>query len=177
MNRIDKSIILRADFYFLPGRNNIVYISKNHLTEEESYEYNPWGVLLTSASKNNLLYTARDFDFDINLQFNRMRYCSPNLGRFTSKDGLFSENYFLYASNDPIGFYDPLGLAIWHYIAYIFPGGPCTHSSLSECLECCSQELKHNLAGCRCPYTNSSCKEADYSRDVSCRTGRRGSYT
>ncbi|MEJ5274072.1 MAG: hypothetical protein WH035_08075, partial [Spirochaetota bacterium] len=43
------------------------------------YEYSPWGVLLTSASKNNLLYTAREFDFETALIYNKWQYYSAFL--------------------------------------------------------------------------------------------------
>ncbi|MEJ5274070.1 MAG: hypothetical protein WH035_08065, partial [Spirochaetota bacterium] len=50
-------------FYFLNGHGDVTYFADANFTPEqvESYEYSPWGVLLTSASKNNLLYTAREF--------------------------------------------------------------------------------------------------------------------
>ena len=70
-------------------------------------------MLLTQENKNNLLYTAREFDFDTGLQFNRMRYYSPNLGRFTQKDlvtiGL-NNLTFQMSFNNPISYSDPLGL-------------------------------------------------------------------
>ena len=41
-------------FYFLNGHNDLIYFSNSSFDDFESYEYNPWGVLLTSANKNNL---------------------------------------------------------------------------------------------------------------------------
>ncbi len=109
-------------FYYLNGHNDVVYFSDQNFTPEliENYEYNPWGVLLTSANKNNFLYTAREFEFDIGLQFNRMRYYSPNLGRFIIKDKLFSLNKFIYAK-DPINYSDIMGIswACWREGCYL----------------------------------------------------------
>ncbi len=89
-----------------------------------NYKYYPWGVLLASASKNNLLYTARELDLDTGLQFNRMRYYSPNLGRFSQKDIVYLyPNNYIYVENKPVIYIDPFGLRIvapcnWHcYIA------------------------------------------------------------
>ena len=68
-------------FYFLNGHNDVVYFADANFTEElsESYEYNPWGLPLTQANKNNLLYTAREFDFDTGLQFYSSTYYKPSL--------------------------------------------------------------------------------------------------
>jgi len=102
-----------AYFYFLSGHNDVAYFSNSTFDDYETYEYNPWGVLLTQANKNNLLYTSREFDFDIGLQFNRMRYYSPNLGRFIEKDKIYldSRNKCIYVSNNPNNYYDILGFS------------------------------------------------------------------
>ncbi len=105
-----------------------------------------------------------------------MRYYNAGLGKFLAKDKLFSSNYYFYGGNDPLNSFDPMGLAIWHCIIYLFTGGPCTHNNLNECYACCSDELNHNLAGCRCPSTNANCVRNAYARDVSCRTGCRAQY-
>ncbi len=76
----------------------------------ESYEYNPWGILLTYSNKNTLLYTAREFEIDTGLQFNRMRYYNSNLGRFSSKEPFYLEgNNYCYSCNNPVMLKDPYG--------------------------------------------------------------------
>ncbi len=101
-------------------------------------KYNPWGILLTSASKNNLLYTAREFDSDTALQFNRMRYYNASLGRFMQKDLIFSQNKYNYSYNIPTIFSDPFGMLPlgWGGIPGSLPGpnlGPL--ENIGECLE------------------------------------------
>ncbi len=66
-----------------------------------------------SAFKNTILYTSREFDFETGLQFNRMRYYSPRLGRFINMDFIdlsMNKFPFQYANNNPITFFDGLGL-------------------------------------------------------------------
>jgi RHS repeat-associated protein len=89
--------------------------------------------LLTSASKNNLLYTSREFDFETGLQFNRMRYYSPNLGRFISKDKIYSKLLYSMAKNNPIRYVDPFGLS-------------CTN--LENCETCDPQRLRDCHEAC-----------------------------
>jgi len=134
----------------------------------DTYEYNPWGVLLTSASKNNLLYTSREFDFETGLQFNRMRYYLPNLGRFSQKDLIFCINCLAYADNDPINYVDPKGLSIFACIRYVIYGGYCTYNTLQQCRECCLGEYNKNMAACSCPAYNDDCAAAAGARLASC---------
>jgi len=158
-------------FYFLNGHNDVAYFSNSTFDDFETYEYNPWGVLLTQANKNNLLYTSREFDFDIAFQFNRMRYYLLNLGRFSQKDLIYmkASNAFAYASDNPINFLDPFGL---YNRGGMIPGislGPgygggggsyycetTTSSCKSPCMYCCIYDENGNLAGyvttCQCDY-------------------------
>ncbi len=96
----------------------------------KTFNFNPYGVLLISANKNNLFYTARGFDFDEALQFNRMRYYNASLGRFMQKDLIFQGNYFSYVYNMPISYIDPFGLLppgigrfFWVELRLPSPGG------------------------------------------------------
>ena len=83
-------------YYFLNGHNDVVYFADSNFTEQrvESYEYNPWGVLLTSASKNNLLYTARDFDFEKKTLNYKEGFYKADLGFFVLKNEKMDLSYF-----------------------------------------------------------------------------------
>ncbi len=87
-------------FYFLNGHNDVVFFSNSTFDDYESYEYNPWGILLTSASKNNLLYTAREFDFDTGLQY-KFKYYFPLLARYNSPRIGILKNKFIFSKNNP----------------------------------------------------------------------------
>ena len=90
-------------FYFLSGHNDVVFFADENFTEDqiETYEYNPWGVLLTEANKNNLLYTSREFDFDTGLyQYNQ--FYNVSLAIYSYKDELIYKifsNKFLLTKN------------------------------------------------------------------------------
>ncbi len=154
--------------YFLNGHNDVVYFADQNFTPDlvESYEYNPWGVLLTSANKNNLLHTAREFEFDAGLQFNRMRYYNSYLGRFMQKDLIKEDNAFIYVRNSPLIYFDPLGLyREGGMIPTLMEGSTgksgykCYHatsSCKSPCRYCCIYDNNGDLAGfittCQCDY-------------------------
>ena len=120
-------------FYFLNGHNDVVYFADSNFTENqiESYEYNPWGVLLTDANKNNFLYTAREFDFDTDLQFNRMRYYNPNIGRYNMEMQSKLMNKFTFFNNNQINFYSSTG-----------------SGSTSDCMDDCFDEREENEYDC-----------------------------
>ncbi|MEJ5166378.1 MAG: RHS repeat-associated core domain-containing protein [Thermoanaerobaculia bacterium] len=141
-------------FYFLNGHGDVTYFADANFTPEliESYEYNPWGVLLTSASENNLLYTSKEFDFETGLQFNRNIYYNANLGRFIQKDFIFkNHNLFKCGYNSPINYNDPTGyFEISTYVKCLMP--PLTTEeclgSLSSCLIFCNDMGNYFAALC-----------------------------
>jgi RHS repeat-associated protein len=78
-----------------------------------NYTYSPYGEVAKSGSDDTpFQFTGRDNDGAANLQFNRARYYSPQLGRFISEDPLGlagGVNQYAYAGN-PLSYTDPLGL-------------------------------------------------------------------
>ncbi len=137
----------------------------------KNFNFNPYGVLLISVNKNNLIYTAREFEFDTGLQFNRNRYYNASLGRFVYKDQFKTLEVFQYASNSPLDFIDPFGESIFMtcFIGPIIP--PCKGwqwASYIGCIGVCSgiasyfQSLcEDELARCidRCPDFDADCLE------------------
>ena len=108
----------------------------------EHYEYDHRGNLRSgSPALNNVLYASRDFDTDLGLYFNRMRYYDPRLGRFTQKDLIFNRSEaFIYVANRPTIFIDPYGLMAPgpSDIQYYLPDrSGCYHECLGECVAGC----------------------------------------
>ena len=71
----------------------------------------------SGASDNPYLYTGQQFDALTGLYSLRARYYDPALGRFLSRDpaniGLaapYGANYYIYAVDNPINAFDPMGL-------------------------------------------------------------------
>jgi RHS repeat-associated protein len=82
---------------------------------ETTYTYDPFGnVTVNGADTNPYQFTGREND-DTGLYYYRARYYSPTLQRFIAQDPLGvaggGPTLYGYAANDPIDFFDPLGLA------------------------------------------------------------------
>jgi len=67
----------------------------------------------TSALGNPYLFTARRWDADLSLQYNRARYYQPATGRWISRDPLGyvdGMGLYEYVQSEPVAFADPLGI-------------------------------------------------------------------
>jgi RHS repeat-associated protein len=83
-------------------------------TVTTSYTFEPFGATAQTgpASANPFQYTGREND-STGLYYYRARYLHPGLQRFTSEDPFrfpWAGNIYLYVSNAPFRFTDPLGL-------------------------------------------------------------------
>jgi RHS repeat-associated protein len=84
----------------------------------DQLSYDGYGNILTETSSANgdrFKYTARDWDSEIGLQYNRARYYDPKGGRWISLDptafGAGDANLYRYVGDDPTGRSDAQGLA------------------------------------------------------------------
>jgi RHS repeat-associated protein len=72
------------------------------------------------AAINSYTYSGYRYDSEIGMYYLNSRYYNPEIGRFINSDGLIdlgymlSNNVFIYCSNNPILFIDPLGF-MWVY--------------------------------------------------------------
>ena len=81
------------------------------------YVYDSFGNVVDETGEtliSRYLYTGREWDEEIGLQYNRARYYNPELGRFINEDPIGFEakdsNLYRYVENSPIATVDPLGL-------------------------------------------------------------------
>lgn len=82
--------------------NHLTYSSFGKITSESN-----------SAKTPFFAYTGRDWDEDLNLQYNRARWFDPNSGRWLGEDPIRFEagdpNLHRYVLNSPVNFTDPTG--------------------------------------------------------------------
>jgi len=109
-------------YYQGDALNSITSVTNAAAAVDNTYVYDSYGNTMQSSGSlpNHSGYTAREFDTETGLLYNRLRYYDPNLGRFVNEDpsGLGgSMNFYAYVNNSPISNVDPLGLAICTYFA------------------------------------------------------------
>lgn len=82
----------------------------------DALDYDSFGAILNETQPtfdNRFKFTARDWDDEIDLQYNRRRYYDPEIGRWISEDWLGyaagDQNFYRYANNSPTTFTDPSG--------------------------------------------------------------------
>jgi RHS repeat-associated protein len=88
---------------------------------------------------NPFLHTAREFDTETGLYYDRARYYDPNTGRFLSEDSVRTVNLYEYVKSNPINLTDPFGLEPtipWDDMAR----RPCTPGEFARCSEMCGEQ-------------------------------------
>ncbi|GEM_PF-6641339 len=86
----------------------------------EAYKYDSFGNLqIPPTTGNPYTYISREYDSETGLYYYRMRYYDSTIGRFITADPigfLGGENFYSYVLNNPINFFDPVGLkgGPWH---------------------------------------------------------------
>ncbi|GAB4332282.1 MAG: hypothetical protein Kow0099_04100 [Candidatus Abyssubacteria bacterium] len=89
--------------------------SENH-SIVKTYEYDAYGNILQETGPSltgGFTYTARELHTRSGLYYHRARFYSPELGRFITQDPighLGSFNLYGYVENNPVNYFDPLGL-------------------------------------------------------------------
>jgi len=101
-------------YYSVDGLGSVLGAHDSTGTAAATYTYDAWGVVKnqTGALANSFGYTGREFG-DAGDWFNRARYLSPTIGRFTGEDplrDLAGPSRFAYVSNNPVKWRDPHGL-------------------------------------------------------------------
>lgn len=80
----------------------------------ESNSYDSFGNASNSSFSSRYQFTGREFDSFTGLQYNRARWYNPQIGRFISEDPIGFRggdvNLYGYVRNNPVNYFDPLGL-------------------------------------------------------------------
>ena len=102
-------------FYLFNGHGDVTALTDKNGTVTKTYEYDAFGneINPSTTDTNPFRYCGEYYDSETGSIYLRARYYNPSIGRFTAedpiKDGL---NWYAYASQNPVMFMDPWGLAI-----------------------------------------------------------------
>ncbi len=95
-------------------------VQTDGVTGLDNLTYDSFGNVLTesnAAGGDRFKFTAREYDPNTGLQYNRARYYDPGAGRWISEDpigfGGHDTNLYRYVANNPIEYGDPTGLDSW----------------------------------------------------------------
>lgn len=104
-----------TNFYSADGIGSITSLTNAAAALVQTYTFNAFGEVTTSSGSvtSNFGYIGREYDPETGLLYLRARYYDPSNGRFISEDPLrfVTEAPYFYASNSPLNFTDPSGLA------------------------------------------------------------------
>src|SRR5262249_44143060 len=105
-----------SEFYEADGLGSVTSLSTVAGVLSDSFAYDSFGNLLSSAGSftQPFRYTDREWDVETGLYYYRARYYDSAFGRFLSQDPLSFEgsgvSFYGYVNNNPTNWSDPLGL-------------------------------------------------------------------
>ena len=107
-----------TSYYEADGLGSITSLSSGAGALAQTYAFDSFGKQTASSGSltNPFQYTARESDPETGLYYYRARYYEPISGRFLTEDLLRlgdARNFYVYAANSPILYFDPYGLCPW----------------------------------------------------------------
>lgn len=102
-------------YYLANSLGSIAALTNSSGSILEQYSYDAYGQpsITSSAYGNPYMFTGRQRDSESSLQYNRNRYLSHSLGRWTTHDPIGYDgglNLYEYVASNPINHTDPFGL-------------------------------------------------------------------
>jgi RHS repeat-associated protein len=116
---IDEPISLEKSgqkyYYIQDGLGSVSALVDSDGNIVQSYRYNSFGEIInkTGTLEQPFTFTGREFDEETGNYYYRHRYYDPHSGRFLQQDPIWDDNSYSYCWNDPINWFDPLGLTTW----------------------------------------------------------------
>ncbi|HEV7776194.1 MAG TPA: RHS repeat-associated core domain-containing protein [Luteibacter sp.] len=105
-------------YYYTNAQGTVLAKTDAQGNVTEVADYRPYGAQALGAPSDGPAYSGHVADIDSGLVYMVARYYDPEIGRFLSIDGkspesgnIFNTNRFAYSDNEPIGKFDPDGLA------------------------------------------------------------------
>ena len=168
---------LKAHYYHKDGLGSITSLTDDTGNEKEKYVYSAFGKatifdeedrqIASSQLENPYLFTGREYDAEIGLQYHRARYYDLDLGRWISEDPIEfnsgEKNLYRYAYNNSLKWIDPDG----EWVVYAVGGGViliCSYVLIKPIAKIINAELKKN----RCISTKIK-NESDSARETRCK--------
>jgi RHS repeat-associated protein len=101
-------------YYEADGLGSVTSLTTPTGSVAATYTYDSFGFMTasTGSATNWYRYTARQFDSDTALYYDRARYYDPTAGRFLSEDPIGSKggvNFYAYVRDNPANLTDPMG--------------------------------------------------------------------
>jgi RHS repeat-associated protein len=110
---LDGTTMQRLSYYHLDHLNSTKSVSDLRGQMEVQYLYRAFGEQLRRLGTGNATYTygGKELDSLTNLYYFNARYYDATTGRFINVDPIQDgANWYVYCSNNPLGFKDPTGL-------------------------------------------------------------------
>jgi len=101
-------------YYIHNEHGDVAQIRGENGTCKASYEYDAFGIEKNpnKDDQNPFRYCGEYYDLSSGTYYLRNRYYNPVTGRFTQEDPIRNGlNYYTYARNNPLMYFDPMGLA------------------------------------------------------------------
>ena len=119
-----------TSYYQQDGRGSVTSLTNPAGALTDTYTYDSYGKATASTGTltNPFQYTAREFDSETTLLFNRARYFDPSAGRFLGQDPIRfrgGTNFYAYTQNNPVVRTDPFGYqSVCNNPSLCVPGSP-----------------------------------------------------
>jgi RHS repeat-associated protein len=104
-----------TSYFNADGLGSVTSLSNAAGSLAQTYTFDSFGKQTASSGSltNPFEYTAREFDTETNLYYNRARYLDQSIGRFISEDPIRFRggfDFYAYADDSPTNLTDPSGL-------------------------------------------------------------------
>lgn len=142
-------------YYHTNNLGSVIALSDEEGQLLESVDYDVYGMpsftdakgkgLAGSSIGNTILFTGREYDYEVGIYYFRNRFQHPSLGRFIRKDPLMyvdGMNDYSYVRNQPVIYSDPFG---WISIKKIFVN-KFTEKFIKEGLEKATKNTQKEIA-------------------------------
>ena len=118
---IDDELTSKRYYPIYDGSRNIVGLYDQDGALVASYEYDAFGRIILQSSgdysdDNPFRFSTKYTDDETGLVYYGHRYYEPDLGRFINRDPIEEDgglNLYGFVGNDPVNFYDYLGMILW----------------------------------------------------------------